>query len=76
VIAAAVLLALGFLGLVHALIEGVVSDRDTRPRRAHRTERRLGSLTVGVTVALLALSAIAAALPDSDLVRDLMGALG
>lgn len=75
VIAATVLLALGFLGLVHALIEGVVTDREPRMRRGHRTERRLASLTVAVTVALLALSATAYALPDTELVRDLMKAL-
>jgi hydrogenase-4 component F len=75
VIAAAALLALGFLGLMHALIEGVVSDRPPR-RRDRRTERRLGSLTLVVTIALLALSATAYALPDTDLVRNLMGPLG
>ena len=75
VIAAAVLLALGFLGLVHALIEGVVSDRKPEPRRNRRTERRLGTLTLVVTVGLLALSAIAYTLPHTDLVRDLMGPL-
>jgi hydrogenase-4 component F len=74
VIAAAALLALGFLGLVHALVEGVVSDR-APGRRDRRTERRLGALTVVVGVALLALSATAYALPDTDLVRNLMGAL-
>jgi hydrogenase-4 component F len=75
VIAAALLLALGFLGLVHALIEGVVSGRKRKPARNRRTERRLATLTLVMTLGLLALSAIAYALPDSDLVRDLMGPL-
>jgi hydrogenase-4 component F len=69
---AAGLLSLGFLGLAHALIEGVAGDGPATPRRHRRTERRLAALTGLVACALLALSATAYALPESGLIRDLM----
>jgi hydrogenase-4 component F len=66
---AAVLLALGFLGLAHALIEGVAGDRAARRPRLGRP---LASLTAIAALGLLALAATAAALPDSAIVRHLL----
>jgi hydrogenase-4 component F len=72
---AAALLALGFLGLAHALIEGVVGERSERTRRTHRTDRRVAALSALVAVGLLALAASAIALPDSAIVEELMGGM-
>jgi hydrogenase-4 component F len=72
---AAVLLALGFLGLAHALIEGVVADRDAAARPA-AGERRLLALALSVGAGLVLLSACAYLLPGSAVVRELMGAVG
>ena len=76
-IAAAALLALGFLGLVHALIEALAADspplRDTVVVR--RRSPRLGALTVSIGIALAALSAGALALPHAQLVTRLAGGL-
>ena len=72
-IAAGALLALGFLGLAHALIEALAADpptgRDTTIVR--RRSPRLVALTAGVAVALAALSAGALALPHAQLVTRL-----
>lgn len=69
---AATLLALGFLGLAHAMIEGLVGDhggeRWRRGRRVRSTER----LTVIIGLGLVALSVIAFLLPGSALVHNLM----
>ncbi|MCC6222695.1 MAG: hypothetical protein IT201_04285 [Thermoleophilia bacterium] len=69
---AAVLLALGFLGLAHALIESLLG----RPRGGHpsgrRSTRQIRALTVAVGAGLAALSAAAYALPGSALVRTLV----
>jgi formate hydrogenlyase subunit 3/multisubunit Na+/H+ antiporter MnhD subunit len=73
VIVAAVLLALGFLGLAHALIEGVVTDRPAVPSRAKHPDRPLAYLTGVVGGLLLALSAAVYALLGSDVVTALMG---
>jgi hydrogenase-4 component F len=70
---AATLLALGFLGLAHALIEGIVGDERRRPWRRGRSVRSIERVTVVVGVGLLALSAAALLLPGSTLVRTLMG---
>lgn len=75
VVIAAALLALGFVGLAHALIEGVVSDAPAGPAGNASTERRLKVLTALVGVALLALSATVYFLPGSRLVDELMGAV-
>lgn len=72
---AAALLALGFLGLAHALIEGVVGERSDASRRSPRTDRRLAALTACVGIGLLALAASALALPDSSLVHELMSGM-
>ena len=69
---AAVLLALGFLGLVHALIESLLG----RPRGARapdvRSSRQAAALAAVIGVALLALSATAYALPGSAPVEALV----
>ncbi len=75
VVAAAILLALGFVGLAHALIEAVAGDGPARAAPRRRDERRLAGLTGLVSCALLALSASAAVLPGSALVDHLIGAL-
>lgn len=76
VAAAAVLLALGFVGLSHALIEAVAGDGDGAPETARRRpERRLAVLTGLVACALLALSVSVAVLPGSALVDHLIGAM-
>ncbi len=70
---AVVALALAFLGLAHALLEGVVGEPATHRRRArHRGERSIARLTGGVTAASLALAAAGIALPGSLLVSELM----
>jgi hydrogenase-4 component F len=68
--AAALLLALGFLGLAHALIETTVGSA----RRGRRALERLAPLTAiaaVATVGLLVLTGIAPLLPPSDLVTAL-----
>ena len=67
---AAALLALGFLGLVHAMIEGLAGKgRRTRPSRS---TRRTAVLVGFVAVALLALSVSVPWLVDATFVTDLM----
>ena len=68
--ATALLLALGFLGLVHALLEATGGRRPARPEAATgiRTLALLASVSV---VLLLALTAVAVWLPGSDLVDAL-----
>ena len=66
------LLALGFLGLVHALIEGLLGGERQRQWRHGRTVRVAERLTLVVGMALLALSASAFLLPGSTAVRTLM----
>ncbi len=76
-IAAAALLALGFLGLAHALIEALAADPPTRRHTAvgRRRSPRLVALTSGVGLALAGLSAVALALPHTQLVVRLVGGL-
>jgi hydrogenase-4 component F len=73
VVVAAVALALGFLGLLHALVEGVVGDAVPvhRRRRRHRDERPLVALTVALGAGLLALTVTAVLLPGSAFVEAL-----
>jgi hydrogenase-4 component F len=67
---AAVLLALGFLGLAHALIETTVGRaRGTRGRGPRRPG--LAALAAVSLVLLLSLAAVAPWLPASDLVDTL-----
>jgi hydrogenase-4 component F len=69
--AAAILLALGFLGLTHALLETMVG----KPRRRDAARlpglRGVNALTAVSLVLLLALAAAGLWLPDSDLVESL-----
>jgi hydrogenase-4 component F len=75
-IAAAALLALGFLGLAHALIEALAADPPARRAPAERRRSpRLVALTAGTAVALAALSASALALPHAQLVTRLVGGM-
>jgi hydrogenase-4 component F len=69
---AATLLALGFLGLGHVLIEGIAGGEHQRPWQRGRTVRAIGRMTIVVGVGLVALSATAFLLPDSTLIRTLM----
>jgi len=73
---AAGLLALGFLGLTHALIEGVVAERQGSMRADLRRRPRLVALTAACTVLLLALSASAFAIAGSAPIDRLMGGVG
>lgn len=73
-VVAAVLVALGFLGLAHATIEGIAGDVESEgPRR--RFDRRLGGLTVAMTIGLLALSASIYVLDGSVLIDKIMGGI-
>ncbi|MGB7587763.1 MAG: proton-conducting transporter membrane subunit [Solirubrobacterales bacterium] len=70
---AAVLLALGFLGLAHALIEGLLGKRKGRGTRpTSRSTRAVALLAGTAAVALLALTVAAYALPGSGIVEALM----
>ncbi len=70
---AAVLLALGFLGLAHALIEGLLGGGERRGSRpTSRSTRAVALLAGTAAVALLALTVAAYALPDSGIVEALM----
>jgi len=70
---AAVLLALGFLGLAHALIEGLLGERRRGARPSPRSARAVAALAGVAAAALLALTVVAYALPGSGLVEALMG---
>ncbi|MGD9734668.1 MAG: proton-conducting transporter membrane subunit [Solirubrobacterales bacterium] len=70
----AILLALGFLGLAHALIEGLLgSGKRAGARPSPRSARAVLLLSSAAAAALLALTVVAYALPGSDLVAALTG---
>ncbi len=69
------LLGLGFLGLAHALIEGLLGGEHRRAWRRGRTVRAIERLTVVMGAGLLGLSAIAYLLPDSTPIHMLMAGL-
>ena len=70
---ATALLGLGFLGLAHAMIGGLVGGKERqRAWRRGRTVRAAERLTAAIGVGLIALSAGAYLLPDSNLIRMLM----
>jgi hydrogenase-4 component F len=70
---ATALLGLGFLGLAHALIEGLLGGKQRqRAWRRGRTVRAAERLTAAMGVGLIALSATTYLLPDSTVVRMLM----
>ena len=67
-----VALALGFLGLLHALMEGVVGEPAPKRRSAHRrADRPTVILTAALGAGLLALTAAGLLLPDSDFITTL-----
>jgi hydrogenase-4 component F len=69
---AVVALALGFLGLLHALLEGVIGEPGKRRRSGrHRAERPIVVLTASLGVGLLALSVGGLLLPGSDFITTL-----
>jgi hydrogenase-4 component F len=72
---AAALLALGFLGLVHALVETTVGRAGDRVRGSLPGRRGLVVLTAASVVVLLGLLVLAPALPDSELVHRLSAGL-
>ncbi len=77
VIAAVVLLALGFLGLAHTLVEAVAGRSGGRPRTGPAPNRKLiRSLAAGGAALLLAVTLAALALPDSTIVQALTRGLG
>ncbi len=69
---AAVLIALGFLGLAHALIETLAGEGRGRRWPAGRTVRLTRRLTIGLGLGLLALSVGAYLLAGSDAGSTLM----
>jgi len=71
--AAAVLLALGFLGLAHVLVEGLGGRPSGRRPTSGRGTRLILVTAIASLVLLAALSAVAYRLPDSDLVRAMVG---
>jgi hydrogenase-4 component F len=75
-IAAAALLALGFLGLAHALIEGLVGEPHAPRWRSGRGARQTKRLTLAVTAGLVSVTAVAASLPGSALAERLMEGVG
>jgi hydrogenase-4 component F len=64
-------LALGFLGLLHALLEGVIGPADKRPRAASRSERPIAVLTGAFGAGLLALTVAGVLLPGSAFIDAL-----
>lgn len=70
---AAVLMALGFLGLAHALIEALAGEARGHRWKRGRTVRLAGRLAAGTGLGLLALSAGAYLLVDAGVGATLMG---
>jgi hydrogenase-4 component F len=70
---AAVLLALGFLGLAHALLDGLLGEAARATRPPSRTAGRVGALACAAAAGLLALTALAYTLPHSGIVEALTG---
>ncbi len=75
-IVAAVLLALGFLGLAHATLEGLLGKRRRGGAAPSRAARPVLAIALLTTCLLLALSVVAVGLPGSDLVEGLLGGGG
>ena len=73
--AAAILLALGFLGLAHALIDTVAGKARRRDRDVAPGLRAVTALTAVASTMLLALTAAALWLPDSAIVSGLLRGL-
>ncbi len=69
----AVLLALGFLGMAHVLVEGLAGRPSGRRPTSRRGTRLISTVGVLSFALLAALTALAYELPDSDLVRAFVG---
>jgi len=69
----AILLALGFLGLGHALVETLAGKTRRRSPGSPVGQRSVLALTAVATVALLALTALAPWLPGSEIVEAMLG---
>ncbi len=74
--AAAVLLALGFVGLAHTLVEATLGRAHRRDRSVAPGLRPVVALCGAATVILLALAAAAFWLPDTDIVEALVRGVG
>ena len=73
VVVAAGLLALGFLGMAHTLVEGLGGRGTGRRPSSPRGTRPILTMTCVATVLLLALTVLAHRLPDSTLLHSLSG---
>jgi hydrogenase-4 component F len=71
-IIATALLGLGFLGLAHALIEGLLGGERQRAWRRGRTVRATERLTAAMGAGLIGLAAVAYLLPGSTAINMLM----
>lgn len=71
-VVAAALLALGFLGIAQALVDGLVGEPRARRWRGARSSRRMRRLTATCGALLLALTVVAVLLPGSSVVDHLM----
>jgi hydrogenase-4 component F len=71
--AAAILLALGFLGMAHVLVEGLGGRLSGRRPSGARGTRQVTALVLVSVLALSALSAVAYQLPGSAIVAALAG---
>ena len=72
---AATLLALGFLGLARALVDGLVGEPRVKRWRSPRSGLRLRRLTVVCGTLMLALSVVACLLPGSSTIDHLMAGI-
>lgn len=70
--AAALLLALGFLGLAHALIEAMAGSGGHRRWRDPSSERRLLALTAGCALGMIMITAVGIGLSADDIANQLM----
>lgn len=68
---AVVALALGFLGLLHALLEGVIGEPASHRRNRHRSERSILALTAVLSAGLIGLTVGGLLLPGSDFIATL-----
>ena len=75
-VATAVMLALGFVGLAHALIETTAGRPHRRDRSLAPGLRPVVALGGASTLILLALAAAAFWLPDTDIVEALVQGIG
>jgi len=73
--AAAFMLALGFLGLAHVLVQDLLGSAAACARERPCGSRGFMVMTVVAAVLLLALAALTAVLPGSGLVNELTGVL-